>query len=90
MEICIDEITEIDNHNSIFEKDFNFQKTIANGSFGIVKLAINKLTGDNVAVKIIEKNQTTLQALTKTKFLNSALAKKDPGNTCCPGSSLTS
>lgn len=67
MEICIDEITEIDNHNSIFEKDFNFQKTIANGSFGIVKSAINKLTGDNVAVKIIEKNQTTLQALTKTK-----------------------
>lgn len=67
MEICIDEITEIDNHNSIFEKDFSFQKTIANGSFGIVKSAINKLTGDNVAVKIIEKNQTTLQALTKTK-----------------------
>ena len=57
MEICIDEITEIDNHNSIFEKDFNFQKTIANGSFGIVKSAINKLTGDNVAVKIIEKKR---------------------------------
>ena len=67
MEICLDEIAEISNQNKAFEKDYTFLKTISNGAFGVVKSAVEKTTGNEVAVKIIEKKNASLSEMSKTK-----------------------
>jgi calcium/calmodulin-dependent protein kinase I len=67
MEICLDEIAEISNQNKAFEKDYTFLKTISNGAFGVVKSAIEKTTGNEVAVKIIEKKNASVSEMSKTK-----------------------
>lgn len=67
MEICIDEISEIDSQNAALSRDYTLNKTIASGSFGVVKSAIQKTTGHDVAIKIIEKIHSPASALTKTK-----------------------
>ena len=36
---------------------YNFIKTIGEGTFGKVKLAIHKLTEEQVAIKILEKKK---------------------------------
>lgn len=67
MEIYIDEIEQIKDINFAFAKDYEFTSTIAKGSFGIVKSAINKKTNQKVAVKIIEKKSTSSTHLNKLK-----------------------
>ena len=42
-------------HNSL--KDYEFKKTIGEGTFGKVKLAVHKLTQEQVAIKILEKSK---------------------------------
>jgi len=37
--------------------DFSFQEELGEGTFGTVKLAINKQTGEKVAIKILEKKK---------------------------------
>jgi len=37
--------------------DYNISKTIGEGTFGKVKLGIHKMTGEKVAIKILEKNR---------------------------------
>ena len=58
---------EISNQNKAFEKDYTFLKTISNGAFGVVKSAIEKTTGNEVAVKIIEKKNASVSEMSKTK-----------------------
>ena len=36
--------------------NYKYVKTIGEGTFGKVKLAIHTLTGEKVAIKILEKN----------------------------------
>ena len=67
MEIYIEEIEQIKDINLAFAKDYEFTSTIAKGSFGIVKSAINKKTKQKVAVKIIEKKSTSSTHLNKLK-----------------------
>ena len=54
-------------HNSL--KDYEFIKTIGEGTFGKVKLAIHKLTEEQVAIKILEKakikNKNDLERIEK-------------------------
>jgi serine/threonine protein kinase len=42
-------------HNSL--KNYEFIKTIGEGTFGKVKLAVHKLTAEQVAIKILEKSK---------------------------------
>ena len=67
MEISLDEIADISNQNKAFEKDYTFLKTISNGAFGVVKSAIENTTGNEVAVKIIEKKNASVSEMSKTK-----------------------
>jgi 5'-AMP-activated protein kinase catalytic alpha subunit len=38
-------------------ESYQFIKTIGDGSFGKVKLGVHKLTGENVAIKILCKDR---------------------------------
>ena len=67
MEICIDEISEIETQNAALSREYTFNRTIASGSFGVVKSAVQKTTGHDVAIKIVEKIHSPASALTKTK-----------------------
>ena len=67
MEICIDEISEIETQNAALSREYTFNRTIASGSFGVVKSAVQKTTGNDVAIKIVEKIHSPASALTKTK-----------------------
>lgn len=42
---------------------FIFFKNFKSGTFAIVKLGINKLTGEKVAIKIIDKTKMTTSGL---------------------------
>ncbi|KJE93901.1 CAMK/CAMKL/AMPK protein kinase [Capsaspora owczarzaki ATCC 30864] len=44
---------------TIFEDDYVFDKTLGEGSYGKVKLAVHKLTQEKVAIKIIDKASLT-------------------------------
>lgn len=67
MEILIEEIAEMDSQNPIFDRSYEYTKTIASGAFGIVKSAIEKSTGNTVAVKIVNKGTIHSSNIAKIK-----------------------
>ena len=43
--------------NNDFLSDYEIKETIGKGTFSIVKLGINKITNEKVAIKILKKKE---------------------------------
>lgn len=56
----MDAIKKVIGYSNLFDF-YEFQGTIGKGKFGLVKSAIHKKTGKEVAVKVMQKKEMTIQ-----------------------------